>query len=132
LARAFGHFAARTIAEAFQMNYEIAEMTANQFRVEVSGWDCNEVFFVEKTLLEWEPDQPREVTLGSALRPGSMVFVRLIQTAAATMPFPIAYQVIDVKDEKASGRSRAKLQQLRSRRDFEVLTNTISEKIRVA
>lgn len=114
------------------MSYEFAEMTANQFRVEVSGWDCNEVFFVEKTLLEWEPDQPREVTLGSALRPGSMVFVRLIQTAAATMPFPIAYQVIDVKDEKASGRSRAKLQQLRSRKHFDVSTNVTSERIRVA
>lgn len=114
------------------MNYEFAEMNSNQFRVEVSGWDCNEVFFVEKTLLEWEPDQPREITLGSSLRPGSMVFVRLMQTAAAAMPFPIAYQVIDVKDEKAGGRSRAKLQQLRSRRDFEAPVNVSCERIRVA
>ena len=114
------------------MNFEFAEESTHQFRVEVSGWDCNEVFFVEKTVLDWEPDQPREVTLGSALRPGSMVFVRLIQNSAATMPFPIAYQVIDVRDENATGRSRAKLQQLRSRRDFEVPTNMMSKKIRVA
>lgn len=114
------------------MNYEFPEVATNQFRVEVSGWDCNEVFFVEKTLLDWEPNQPREITLASTLRPGSMVFVRLIQNTAATMPFPIAYQVIDVRDENASGRSRAKLQQLRSRADFETPRNLARETSRVA
>ncbi len=114
------------------MNYEFPEVATNQFRVEVSGWDCHEVFFVEKTLLEWEPDRPREITLASTLRPGSMVFIRLMQTAAATMPFPIAYQVLDVRGEKADGRSRAKLQQLRSRTGNEAHLDLVREKTRVA
>jgi hypothetical protein len=47
-------------------------------RVEISGWDSNENFFVEKTLLSWEEKGSVYVLLRTALNQGSMVFVRML------------------------------------------------------
>src|ERR1700693_2189963 len=38
------------------------------YRVEVSGWDAKESFFVEKTLLDWEGEGKKEIALRNSLR----------------------------------------------------------------
>ncbi len=48
-------------------------MTVNgedSYRVEVSGWDAKENFFVEKTTLEWKPDDKKSMLLRSDIAPG--------------------------------------------------------------
>jgi hypothetical protein len=53
------------------------------YRVEVSGWDKSQTFFVEKSELEWNEESGKHVTLSSAVPDGSVVFLRLIQPLSA-------------------------------------------------
>ncbi len=48
------------------------------YRVEVSGWDSAQSFFVETANLEWDEASSKNITLGRLLCPGTMVFVRLL------------------------------------------------------
>jgi hypothetical protein len=88
---------------------------ANSYRVEVSGWDVSENFFVEKTTLNWGRDEKKEIHLRSALREGSVVFVRLLQPLASGNNFPIAYQAQRIGPRNADGQARVHLAQLRPR-----------------
>ena len=59
-----------------------SDVTVNgedSYRVEVSGWDAKENFFVEKTTLEWKPEDKKSMLLRADIRPGCIVFVRLLQ-----------------------------------------------------
>lgn len=89
--------------------------TTNSYRVEVSGWDAAENFFVGKTTLEWAGNGRKEVTLHCPLRQGAIVFVRLLQPISEANSFPIAYQAIRVHPNDASGRTRVTIEQLRPR-----------------
>ena len=89
--------------------------TTNGYRVEVSGWDASETFFVEKTLLEWEGQGKKEIALRSRVREGSVIFVRLLQPITTGTTFPIAYQTKFVSAKDANGQTRVGLEQLRPR-----------------
>ena len=67
------------------MEFKVGQ--ARSYRVEVSGWDSSENFFVEKTMLDWGHDEKKEVRLRSVLREGSVVFVRLLQSLASGTTF---------------------------------------------
>ena len=84
----------------------------NSYRVEVSGWDARENFFVEKTSLDWALEGRKEVSLKSPLRQGCVVFVRLIQSLTQHSSFPVAYQAVAIDRKNALGRARVSLQQL--------------------
>jgi hypothetical protein len=99
----------------FQPGYEIEN--ANGYRVEVSGWDASEKFFVEKTTLTWGSDEKKEITLRSSLREGSVVFVRLLQAFAKGHHIPIPYQAASVTED-AVGRTLVRLARLRPRVPF--------------
>ena len=88
---------------------------SNSYRVEVSGWDASENFFVEKTMLNWGRDEKKEIHLRSALREGSVVFVRLLPPIANGNNFPIAYQAQRIGPRNADGHARVHLAQLRPR-----------------
>ena len=62
------------------------------YRVAVSGWDSSQSFFVEKSELEWSEDAGKQVTLSRQLRPGTMIFVRLVQPRAPGRSSPVAYE----------------------------------------
>ncbi len=49
------------------------------YRVEVSGWDDNQAFFVENSELEWAEDSGKQVTLNRGLSEGAVIFLRLLQ-----------------------------------------------------
>lgn len=74
-----------------------APLKPNTYRVEVSGWDASENFFVEKTTLTWAADSPKQLTLRSSLREGCVLFVRLIQSPAMSTAAPVAYQAVQVE-----------------------------------
>lgn len=61
------------------------------YRVEVSGWDKSQTFFVEKSELECEGSS-KHVTLSSALPDGSVVFLKLIRPLRADPSQPVPYE----------------------------------------
>ena len=62
------------------------------YRVEVSGWDKSQTFFVEKSELEWNEESGKHVTLASAVSDGSVVFLRLIQPLSADRSQSVPYE----------------------------------------
>jgi hypothetical protein len=99
-----------------------AECSDDQcYRVEVSGWNLAEAFFVEKASLEWTSDGLKSVRLKTDLRSGTIVFLRLLQHDAATSQFPVAYQTSDLSPRESDGRSRVCLQQMHPRENREPL-----------
>ena len=88
------------------------------YRVEVSGWDAKENFFVEKTTLEWNPDEKKSMLLRADIRPGCIVFVRLLQPLATATSFPIAYEALTSAERDASGAARVSLERLRPRASY--------------
>jgi len=89
------------------------------YRVEVSGWDLSEKFFVEKTSLEWNRQQ-KAVMLRSPLCEGSVVFVCLLQAFGNLdqSAFPIAYLAVKVLPVDAAGQTPVYLEQLRPRETY--------------
>lgn len=89
--------------------------TDTAYRVEISGWDCDEDFFVEKSDLVWGPDQVKRTIVRRRLREGSIVFVRLLVPAAYSNSYPIAYQVSAVNPKSGSNCWEMELVQLKPR-----------------
>jgi hypothetical protein len=62
------------------------------YRVEVSGWDKNQAFFVEKSELEWSEESGKRVALSNAVADGAVIFLRLLQTHSADRSHPVPYE----------------------------------------
>jgi hypothetical protein len=67
--------------------------TATSYRVEVSGWDSEQNFFVEKSELEWSEEAGKHLNLSHALRDRALLFVRLIHPTSIEGSHPVPYQV---------------------------------------
>jgi hypothetical protein len=65
---------------------------AGLYRVEVSGWDQNQAFFVEKSDLEWNDDSGKLVVLRSAVPDRALVFLRLLQSLGVDRSHPVPYE----------------------------------------
>jgi len=76
------------------------DAVTSTYPVEVSGWDSTQSFFVEKSELKWDEENDRKLTLSRPLRPGTMIFVRLLQPVSAELAFPVAYQALPVESTK--------------------------------
>ena len=81
------------------------------YRVEVSGWDTDRNFFVEKTELHWDETHGKHTRLSHALRKGSVVFVRLLQVVDVEQSCPVAYEVAPVGNKP----NEFRLKQMRPR-----------------
>lgn len=95
------------------MNFGTEE--PSNYRVEVSGWDARENFFVEKTLLAWDKGGKKEITVQTGLRTGCVIFVRLLQRMPSGGNFPVAYHAVEVCGKDPAGRWLVSLEQLRPR-----------------
>jgi hypothetical protein len=99
----------------------------DSYRVEVSGWDAKENFFVEKTILEWKPDDKKSILLRADIRPGCIVFVRLLQPMATAASFPIAYEALPSAERDDAGAAHVSLERLRPRANYkETLSDGLS------
>jgi hypothetical protein len=65
---------------------------AGTYRVEVSGWDKNQAFFVEKSDLEWNHDSGKLVVLCNAVPDRALVFLRLLQSISPDRSHPVPYE----------------------------------------
>jgi len=72
-------------------------------RVEVSGWDLSERFFVERGTLRAGENEEKLVILHCSVRVGGLVFLRLLDHAEPSMSFPVAYRVREIRDAGAPG-----------------------------
>jgi hypothetical protein len=62
------------------------------YRVEVSGWDKNQTFFVEKSELEWSEESDRQLSVTRAIPDGAVIFLRLIASLSVDRADPVAYE----------------------------------------
>lgn len=74
---------------------------------EISGWDINENFFVEKAVLQPHGNGGK-VDLRTRLRVGSLVSVRVLDQKSMDRAVPVTYQVSRIKIAmgEADGRSK--------------------------
>ena len=91
----------------------VAEMEKG-YPVEVSGWDTDENFFVEKTILEWKEGGVKTTSLHCAIRVGCVLFIRLLQTPIGSN-FPIPYEVASVAESEGNSTVQISLVQLQPR-----------------
>jgi hypothetical protein len=62
------------------------------YRVEVSGWDKNEAFFVEKSEMEWNERSGKRVKLSNAVPDGAVIFLRWLQSLGVEPMHPVPYE----------------------------------------
>lgn len=88
---------------------------AGTHRVEISGWDMDEQFFVEKTEIAWnESSEEMRLKLSRPLRKGTVIFVRHLQVAMMQRAYPLAYAVEPILAGE-DGACEYRLVQVRSR-----------------
>lgn len=88
------------------------ERGGGSYRVEVSGWDLGENFFVEKTLLSWQEDGSKRVLLRTPLNEGTLVFVRLVDDSPTGRSIPVTYQVENIGTKLAEQGREVQLERL--------------------
>jgi hypothetical protein len=90
---------------------------ANRYRVEVSGWDAKENFFVEKTSLDWREPEGKTVALHATVRLDSVLFVRLLRPLGGGADFPVPHRAVKVEDSGKDATCKdVGLEQLQPRR----------------
>ena len=80
-----------SLGRRFMANSETQSLTQTGM-VEVSGWDEDQVFFVERSELGWDEYAGKHVTLTHMLLEGSIIFVRPIVPTALHRPNPVPYE----------------------------------------
>jgi len=80
------------------LRVETTEDPGHRYRVEVSGWDAKENFFVEKTSLEWGEREGKTVALHVAVRVDSVLFVRLLRPLGGGADFPVPHRAVKVEE----------------------------------
>jgi hypothetical protein len=88
---------------------------SNGYRVEISGWDAEERFFVEKSTLVWNERKGKTVALKSVVREGSVLFVRLTQPLGGGSGFPVPYRAVECEFKNAGTGRVLTLEQLKPR-----------------
>jgi hypothetical protein len=87
------------------------------YRVEVSGWDARENFFVEKTSLDWREREGKTVALHATVRLDSVLFVRLLRPLGGGADFPVPHRAVSVEDRSTDAfRMYVGLEQMQPRR----------------
>jgi hypothetical protein len=74
--------------------------SGHRYRVEVSGWDAKENFFVEKTSLDWKEREGKTVALHVAVRVDSVLFVRLLRPLGGGADFPVPHRAVKVEERE--------------------------------
>lgn len=70
----------------------VSQDVAVAYRVEVSGWDCNQEFFVDRTDLEWSEEIGKLVFLSHPVTPGCLLFLRLMIPTSVDRVHPVPYK----------------------------------------
>ena len=93
---------------------DTANLSGN-YRIEVSGWNLSDVFFVEKTELRCTEGGEKKLLLHHSLPQGAVIFVRLIAPETLYGSLPVAYQVARVQPMNSIGLCEMQLMPLHPR-----------------
>jgi hypothetical protein len=96
------------------------------YRIEVSGWGLNDVFFVEKSDLIWTDGGEKRLLLHHALSEGAVIFVRLMTPETSYGSVPVAYQVENVQHMNSAGLCEMRLLQVHPRSKAHTRSNFAS------
>jgi hypothetical protein len=88
----------------------IAEISEPQtaYPVEVSGWDQNEDFFVEKNKLHWSEQSGKHLLLLRPIVPDALVFLRLLDPMSIDRVRPVPYRA-ELFETTNGGQCRVRL-----------------------
>ena len=75
----------------------------SNYSVEVSGWDRDQTFFVEKTNLKWSESSGKHLVLRRFLLYKAIIFVRLLQSNDADRSYPVPYEAIPMQASGGRG-----------------------------
>jgi hypothetical protein len=90
---------------------------SSNYRVEVSGWDAMETFFLEKTVLYWD-SAGHQLCLRARLREGAVLFVRLLQPFDNEENFPVPYVVTRNLPIEMDGRVTVSISRLHAKPSY--------------
>jgi hypothetical protein len=93
------------------------------YRIEVSGWDQDENFFIEKADLEWK-DNEKRVALQHLIRKGALVFVRLLGSPLQNNGNPVAFEAIQINQMADQHVYEVSLRQMKPRLGASRITET--------
>jgi len=97
----------------------------NEMRVEISGWDLSERFFVERGILRNEKEDQQVAVVHRTVRLGGLLFLRLLGNAHAGMSFPVAFRVREIRAGATPGGFEVVLKQMWPRRAGEAPGTTL-------
>ena len=88
--------------------------TAMTYRVEVSGWDVQQNYFVAKADLQWFEDNVKQLVLSCRLGINAILFVRLLNSSDLDRALPVPYQA-EYLEPASDGAHRFRLRAIRSK-----------------
>ena len=98
--------------------------TAMTYRVEVSGWDAQQKYFVTKADLQWFEDNAKQLVLSCRLGNNPILFVRLLNSTDQDRALPVPYQA-EYLEPSPDGAHRFRLRAIRSKvnRDLSLVSH---------
>ena len=89
------------------------------YRVEVSGWDSQQNFFVTKAELQWYDDNGKQIVLSRSVSNRSILFVRLLHATDLDRALPVPYEA-ELLESASDGLQKFRLHSIRRKgdRDF--------------
>jgi hypothetical protein len=79
------------------------------YPIEISGWNVDGEFFVERAELRWNDLGEKRISLRETVRDGAVVFARLMSGNTGSPAVPIPYQAELVPDQRSRGTIEMKL-----------------------
>jgi len=84
--------------------------------IEVSGWDAEKQFFVEKAELDWSETGRKTALLRHRIQHGALVFVRLLVSSGLGKDYPTPHQAVSIESSERAGFSKVRLVEFQPRR----------------
>jgi hypothetical protein len=81
-------------------------------RAEISGWDAEQQFFVERAELSAAGHGKNAAVLSNRVQRGSLVFVRPVDWSEQEKSHPVAYRVVEVRPKEGPAPFRVVLEPL--------------------
>jgi hypothetical protein len=83
-------------------------------RAEISGWDHDENFFVEKISAVFFEGDVRSISLRRSIRVGALLFFRTLPAVGGVESLPRAYRATSVTGPNADGCYRVEIEPMRA------------------
>ncbi len=87
-----------------------------RYRIEVSGWDQSNEFFVEECTMDWSESSVKKVALKRQIGEGAALFVRLVSPSVSSESLPVVYRAKSLGPVRADGSHEVEIEEARPMR----------------